>query len=145
MQTHIAIPVERYEQLKLYATSRKISVADAVGVLINDAVAAGKIPNVVPGFRIERNGEVISIEAIGAFVRKLNREAATEYADRIHAMLKPMITPAADNPFVPTFDVIRRGSGVKLIDPETGAERAVSPSVALDVARLISEAAAETL
>lgn len=142
MPTHIVVPDERAEQLRRFSQSLNISMADAIGVLINDAVAAGKIPADVPGFKVFRHGQEVTFEADGAFVKHMNRDAAKDYADRLRAVARSIITPSADNPFMPTPDILRRGTGVKLREPATGAEKTVAPSIADDLAALIGNAAA---
>jgi hypothetical protein len=143
MSVHIVLPDERHQQLLALARALKVTVAEAVGVLVNDAIRHGKIPDAVPGFKIQRRENVISFEASGAFVREFNREAATAYAARIKAMAGPRTTRRSTNQFLPAVDIVRRGSGLKLLDPQTGAEKTLAPSVALDIARLIEAAASE--
>lgn len=153
MPTHIVIADEHAAQIRQLAEKLGITRAEAVGVLLKDAIAAGRIEDGVPGFEIVREGEAVTIEAVGKFVREMSRDQARQYSKAIRAA----ITPAADNPLMPAVDasrltrdlleanlaVARRGGSVKLRDPATGAEKTLAPSVAADVARLIDKAAAD--
>ncbi len=142
MAVQILLPDERANQLRTFASSKGVSLADAIALLINDAIAAGKIPNEVPGFTIERAGDAVLVDT-GAWKRILPLDLAKTYADRIRAITRPILTPGKDNPFLPVLglDVTRRGVGIKLVDTEGKFERTVAPSVAEDVARLIDQAA----
>lgn len=143
MATMIGIPEERAEQLRSFAKELNITVADAIGVLINDAVKAGKIADVMPGFKVERTGKDVTIEAFGAFTKSINADLAKMYAGQIRAATRSILAPGQDNPFLQTFglSVVRRGSGIKLVDTDTKGEKTLAPSVADDVARLIEKAA----
>jgi len=149
MPTHIVIPDERAEQLRRFAEANNTTLAGAVTLLIQDAIAAGKIADTVPGFTIERSGDTVKIEAAGAFAKEMNRETARAYAEQIRSAIRPLITPGAGNPLMPEnpfrglIEVARRGTGVKLRDPETKAEKTIAPSVAEDVARLVDKAASD--
>ena len=141
MPIHIVIPDERAAQLRQFAASLNISVADAVGELIKDAVAAGKIPDALPGFTIEREGEQVVLDT-GAWSTKLTRDLAKGYAEQIRAVARSVTTPGKSNPFMPEFKlgVSRRGTGLKLTDG-SGGTKTIAPSIAEDVARLIDKAA----
>ncbi len=142
MPTQILLPDERAEQLKRFAESQGVTIADAVGLLIRDAIEAGKIPDELPGFKVTRRGNSVKIET-GAWSRTLTRDLAKSYADQIRAVTRPVLTPGKGNPFMPIPDlgVTRRGVGVKLVDQKSGTEKTIAPGVADDVARLIDRAA----
>lgn len=141
MPTHIGIPTERAEQLDLLAKSLGISVADAVGVLINDAIAAGKIPDVVPGITIERTGDLVTMAAQGAFVKSMTRETARQIAFQARNILDGTVAAFSNGP--DGIGILRRGSGVKFRDLDSGGEKTVAKGIARDVARLLDRAASE--
>jgi len=138
MPTHIVIPDERAEQLRQFAASLGVTVSEAVGILINDAIVAGKIPDTIPGLRVERIGDQIKVD-FGAFAKSFNRDLARQYASQIRALIGPMKeslrAQAAD------FGVTRRGSGIKLTGQD--GQKTVAPSVAEEIARLIEGAASD--
>lgn len=142
MPTQILLPDERAEQLKRLAESQGVSIADAVGLLIRDAIEAGKIPDELPGFKVTRRGNSVKIDT-GTWSRTLTRDLAKSYANQIRAVTRPVITSGRDNPFIPLTDlgVKRRGVGVKLVDQKSGTEKTVAPGIAEDIARLIDRAA----
>ncbi|MGV8832151.1 MAG: hypothetical protein ACOH2N_09265 [Devosia sp.] len=142
MSVQVLLPDERAEQLKRFAISQNVPMAEAVGLLLNDAIVAGKIRDELPGFTIEKNGEHVTLDT-GAWKHTLTRELARGYAAQIRAITRPAFTPGPDNPFFPELQVsvIRRGVGVKLFDREAHLAKVVSPGVADDVARRLDRAA----
>ena len=142
MSVQILLPNERAEQLKRFANSQNVPIAEAVGLLIDEAIQAGKLPDELPGFAFKRDGDHVTMDT-GVWTRTLTRELARSYAAQIRAIAKPAITLAVDNPFFPEMPVsaLRRGAGVKLIDRDSAAARTVSPGVASDVARRIEQVA----
>lgn len=141
MSVQIVIPDERHAQLQAFAEARAITLADAIGELLNLAIERGLIPDEVPGFKIEAQGDLVSIEAQGAFIKALNRDAARQMAQDARALLDGGIAAFVTLPA--ELRLTRRGSGIKLRDTATGAERTMAPSVARDVVRLIEKASAE--
>lgn len=140
MPIQVSISNERHEQLKQFAHSQKTTIAGAIDLLVRDAVAAGKIPADLPGFKIERTGDSVVIDT-GAWSRTLTRDLARTYAAQIRRATTPILTPGQDNPLIPDLAAVRRGAGVKLRDQKKGRERVVSPAIAQDVASLIEAAA----
>lgn len=139
MSVQIVIPDERHAQLKALADARRISLADAIGVLINIAIEQGEIADELPGFTFERTGDLVSIEAAGAFAKQMNRETARKMAQEARAVLDGGVAAFATLP--EGLRLSRRGSGVKLTDIASGNEKTMAPSVARDVVRLIEKAA----
>lgn len=143
MSVHIVIPDERAAQLRMIADKRKLpSVADAVGFLINHAFDTGLVARTLPGVVVTRMGTNVQID-FGDFTKSYPRELARAAATGIRYLAKPRSTEMekALAGLVEEFagfehvGISRRGTSIKFTD---GAKsRALSPSVALDLAALI--------
>ena len=138
---NLQLPAERIAQLHLLAGARSLTIADLIGDLVNREIAEGTIPADIPTLGVKRTGERVRIDA-GAFVKELPVRDAAKFADDLHAFL----TPGASNPFLVSpkagpLTAMRRGKGVMVRDPGTGAERVFALSIARDLARNISLAA----
>lgn len=138
MSKHIVIPDERAVQLKRYADARGLTLADAVGDLLNRAIEAGDLPDEIPGFEITRNGEKVDIDA-GVWKASLGTDLAKAYAAQVREISDALRPRMADLGL--PLDAIRRGDGIRLTAKDRDAIRTVSRSVARDIARLIEMAA----
>jgi len=143
MPDFIKLPSERVDQLRTLAKNLNMSIADCIATFLNEQIARGNLASDIPGFSIKREGETVVLDA-GAFTARLTRDLAKAYAESVKRLTKPILTPAATNPFMPklTLDVVRRGMGIKLIDRGTGAARTLSRSVAEDFATNLARSAA---
>ena len=137
MPDFIKLPSERVEQLRELSKKLDMTIADCIGMFINEQIAKGNLAADVPGFKVERHGDQIKIDT-GEWLRAMTRGDAAQVAMSIRAL----ITPSKDNPFMPTvgLDIFRRGTSLKLKDAATGAERTVAPSIASDLANMIERA-----
>lgn len=134
----VRLPSERVEQLRALSKKLDMTIADCIGMFINEQIAKGNLAADVPGFTVERQGEQIKIDT-GEWLKAMTTGDATQMAKSIRAL----ITPSKNNPFMPTtgLDIYRRGRSLKLKDPVTGAECTVAPSIASDLANMIERAA----
>ena len=109
-------------------------------MLIAQAIAAGLIPDEVPGFAISRKGQKVRLEAEGAFAAAMSVADAVSLAEQLEGdVAKPAGgTFNLDAGFITT----RRGGAIKLRHIETSEERTLTPSVARDLARLLRMVAA---
>lgn len=152
MPTHIGLPDEHAERIRRFADAQKITMADAIGELIQIAVEAGKIPAGLPGYEVTRSGSTITITAEGGYRRSFNLELAKAFstgldrlADKKGDISKGGISGALNGlAFIGAEQFVgikRRGNSIKIID-ENGNERTLAPSVARELATIVRTAAA---
>lgn len=142
MSDFIKLPSERVEQLRRLSENLDITIADCIAMFIREQIAKGNLQDEVPGIKIVRNGQEITLDT-GAFRSVMPKDLAKSYAEQVRQMVEPIITPSASNPFLPELklDVARRGTSVKLIDKASGATKTLAPSVAEDFARVLLKVA----
>jgi hypothetical protein len=134
----VRLPSERVEQLRALSKKLDMTIADCIGMFINEQIAKGNLAADVPGFTVKRHGDQIKIDT-REWLMALTKGDAAQVAKSIRAL----ITPSKDNPFMPTLglEIFRRGRSLKLKDAITGAECTVAPSIASDLANMIERAA----
>lgn len=150
---HVAIPPERYDQLRALAHQLNCSLSDTVGHLLTIAAEAGLISRSIPGLSVKRTkGGRVTLD-FGSGRRVLPADAAERYAKHILGTAGLLPTDAAERyrklmmgqsvTVLPDsgLGADRRGAAVRLLDPERNVERPLSPSVAADYARQILDAA----
>jgi hypothetical protein len=71
----------RGEQMKALAGAKGISVTEALELLINRAIEAGDIPDVLPGFEVRREGGHVGLTLDGTPLPAINPEMARHVAD----------------------------------------------------------------
>ena len=137
MPDFIKLPSERVKQLRALSKKLDMTIADCVGMFINEQIGKGNLVADLPGFTVVRHGDDVKIDT-GEWLKDMTKGDAAQFAMYIRAVLKP----SKDNPFMPTvgLEIFRRGTSLKLKDAMTGAERTVAPSIAADLANLIERA-----
>lgn len=142
MTDHIKLPAERVEQLRRLAKNLDMTIADCIAMFVREQIEKGNLQDEVPGITITRHGKQITVDT-GAFQSVLPKDFAKNYAEQVRRMVERIITPDSSNPFIPELklDVARRGTSIKLVDKDSGAEKTLAPSVAKDFARVLSYAA----
>ena len=135
----IGIPPRRLDQLKAIGTALNLSVADSIGHLIRREIAAGTIPDAIPGIVIRKAKDGVQITIDDGATKTLKRDGARRLAATIRDVLDGQ--PATEN-LDYGFAVLRRGTGIKIAVPSPGVEHSFSPDLARDLARLVDEAAA---
>jgi hypothetical protein len=139
----IKIPGERADQLKRLADSHNLSMADTIGMLINQEIGAGRLDESLTGLDVTllKDRQIrLSILGIGDLTVK-----------RGHALslAKSLDEAAARKRRTATLDfdvgllVSGAGPAVKLKAVESDASRVLAPSIARDFANLIRKAASE--
>lgn len=135
----IRVQNRRIDQLKAIAAARNISVADTIGHMIRQEVAAGTIPANIPGIIIKRADAGVSVQLDDGPVKVLSFKAAASLAGAIRGSVAGggIITG-------PTFgySIEPRGRGFKLYVPWPGEGVSLSGDLALDIADQIEQAAA---
>ncbi|KFL30643.1 hypothetical protein JP75_14305 [Devosia riboflavina] len=148
MPKHIVVPDEREKKLVEIAASHNVTVAEAVGLLLNWAIEAGKVQPGIPGIEVRRVAETVEID-FGDFVRVMPLGHAKGFASAIGIMVGPHQTfmhegvkmiAQIDEGGERYLGLKRRGNSVKVLG-ENGEERTLAPSVALDLAALVKAAA----
>lgn len=140
MPKNINLPTERVQQLEALGAKWNMTVADVVGKMIHQQIANDELESDVPGFRIIKDGKTVCLKTDELNLRFSRKEYLADAAKSIRAILKP----SKDNPLMPLpdgFSLARRGTSLKLIDTEAGAEKTLAPSIALDLAEMLERAA----
>lgn len=137
------IPDERAAQLRRIADEHGVKISDAIGLLINWGIEAGKVKDDIPGIVITRNGEVIDVELGDDWKKTFSLDGASLFAQDLREIIQSALKPGKSNPFMPVdyaAIVSRHGPGVKIVDAETQSQKTLSKSVAGDVARMVAKA-----
>ncbi|TPL52048.1 hypothetical protein FJ937_11845 [Mesorhizobium sp. B2-4-4] len=145
----VRLQPRRLEQLKAIAAALNLSVAEAVSHMIREKIAAGVIPDTIPGITIDRVGHsvvikiddsraTISVDTARKIVGALRR-----MADGGGGVVEPSPSDASKS-----FSVVRQGTGIKLQVPFYGPTAhhwndapTFSADLARDLAGLIERAA----
>lgn len=135
----IRVQNRRIDQLKAIAAARNISVADTIGHMIRQEVAAGTIPANIPGIIIKRMDAGVSIQLDDGPVKVMSLKSAANLAEAIRDSV------ALGRKIVGTtcgYAIEPRGRGFKLSVPDPGEGISLSGDLALDIADQIEQAAA---
>lgn len=139
----IALPVERFEQLKRFADNQSTTMSDVVSHFLDAAARAGKIPNELPGWRVEREEEdVIFSHPEAGLTKRMSRREAVSLGETLRHAGNREEKFGAQLDLDVMLAVFRRGNGVRLRDARTHAERTVALNVAADLGRRLIRAAA---
>lgn len=148
MPKHIVVPDEREKKLAQIAAVHNATVAEAVGLLINWAIEAGKVEPGIPDIEVRRVADTVEID-FGDFVRSMSLSHAKGFAAAIGIMVGPHQTfihegvkmiAQIDEGGEQYLGLKRRGTSLKVLG-DNGAEKTLAPSVALDLAALVKVAA----
>lgn len=148
MTKHLIVADERHAQISQIAETLKVSITEALGLLIGWAVESGKIASPgIPGFAVTRKGNTV-IADLGGITRTMSLEHAEAIAGAIRMMAGPeqsLLVEGAKallllNPVVTEeLKVKRRGTSIK-ITGDDGQDKTLSFSIALEVADMIRAA-----
>lgn len=148
MPKHIVVPIEREKKLAQIAALHNVTVAEAVGLLINWAIEAGKVEPGIPDIEVSRVADAVEID-FGTFVRSMTLAQAKGFSATIGIMVDPHRTfihegvkmiAQIDEGAEQHLGLKRRGTSLKVLG-DNGAEKTLAPSVALDLAALVKAAA----
>ena len=133
----LQLPSERMAQLRNLSRNRDITISDLIGEYVNDQITKGNLEADLPGFKIERIGDSVSIDT-GDWTKTIPASTAETLGYAISAILKP----GKNNPFMPLpgIDLVRRGTSIKIVDLDTGKEKTISRGIAADLASLFYKA-----
>lgn len=141
---NIMVAPERHKQIKAIAKALGLSIADAIGRMVNAEIARGTIPADIPGFTIMKVADSVGFTIRdGDMPNLMTREAAKALAATIADFAVGAETAGAVYNVDHQFVVANRGTGIAISVPTTdGSMKVVSRDVARDVARLLEQAAA---
>mgnify|MGYP000954942313 CR=1 FL=1 len=134
----IGIPPRRLDQLKAIGAALNLSVADSIGHMIRREIAAGTIPDAIPGIVIKKVKDGVQITIDDGATKTLTRDGARSLVSDIRDVLAGQ---AAAYNLDYAFSVSRRGTGIKIAVPFPGVEHSFSPDLARDFARLVEDEA----
>lgn len=138
MSTAIKLSPRRLDQLKAIGAALNLSVTEVIATMIRREIAAGTIPDMLPGIVIKKVKTGVQVTIDDAATKTLPHEGAHRLVATIREVLEGQ-APTVNLDY--GFAVLRRGSGIKIAVPFPGVEHAFSPDLARDFARLIEEAA----
>lgn len=143
--SHIRLPVERIEQLRLIAEAGASSIPDVIGDFIRSEIERGTIPATIPGIEMTKQPDSITITSKGVSVDIPLGEGPTVAdllrgagdiadADRKRRWIEGAAALAG-------VKVKRAGNGLKLVSSITEKEFTLSLSLAVDLADQIERTA----
>lgn len=145
MHTNILkLPPRRIDQLKALSATLGLSVADTVAHMIRKEIAAGTIPDSLPGILVEKVDAGVKIAIDDGEARTMSREDALGFAQAIRGAIagEPRDMLGMTTTGQTDYAVLRRGTGYKIIVPFPGRDNNFSADLARDFAALIEKTAA---
>ncbi|MBW7056983.1 hypothetical protein KY389_09790 [Paracoccus bogoriensis] len=146
MAFNLKLPVERGKQLQMIAEAEGKTVVDVITDHIRAKVAAGVIPEAIPGIDVAKDGPAISIKAPG-FEASVPLNEGPTLADLLKDAASATDDPERKARWIEGLAALsgvkvkRMGAGVKLVSPLTGKEYPLASGVAADLADQIKLAA----
>lgn len=133
MSAIIKLPQERHDQLKALSEKWNLSIADCIGKMINEQIAAGELPEGLPGVTVKkyRAGAKLVTPDLDLTFKRL------EYLEAAGKAIRAMTRPAKGKSLVKPpegLGVARRGTSVKITDTSTGKVTTLAPSIAEELA-----------
>lgn len=156
----ITIAVERLAQLHALANRRNKGLVDLIDGIINDAIAAGEIPDELPGFDVFRDDDAIVLTIRGKTLPMIPNQTARAIAHVLDAasgkteieavegfsiaMDKAVGLKLQDGDVAHDLAIARHGRGVLLTfrNNRNGEiiKTGLAPGIATDLARMIRSA-----
>ncbi|UVC10178.1 hypothetical protein IHQ71_06115 [Rhizobium sp. TH2] len=140
--TNLKLPPRRLDQLKAIGDKLGLSVADTVAHLIRKEIAAGTIPDTIPGILVEKVKDGVKVAIDNGEARTFPKEAAVSFAQTIRGVVDGNQPTTIGLNKGSDYAVIRRGTGYKIMVPFPGKDNSFSGDLARDFADLIERAAA---
>ena len=148
MSSHIQLPAERVEQLRMIAAARNCTVVEVVAGFIRAEIERGTIPSAVPGIDVARTDDATITIVANRFQATLPTNEGPTLAD----LMKQGGSLTTSDPErkkrwieglarLSGATVKRAGKGLKIVSPITGQEFPISLDIAADVADEINRAA----
>lgn len=146
MPTHISLPNERVEQLRMIAKVKNTTIPEVIAGFVRAEIEKGTIPATVPGIDVSTDGPAITIKANG-FEATVPMGEGPTLADVLKGSASATADPERKKRWLEGLAALsgvkvkRAGNGVKLVSPLTGREFALNLDVAADLADQIDRAA----
>ncbi|KRB31711.1 hypothetical protein [Mesorhizobium sp. Root172] len=144
---NIGLPLERYRQLQQIAALDGVTVVDVVSDFINDAIAAGRIPDSLPGWTVRHksNGTVQLATEVSDFDVTMSKASAVVLADEIDRLAQPNVKAKAILDLDANVKIERTGPALALTDINSGARYTAARNVMVDIARLLRDKPLRTI
>ncbi|MEP9373536.1 hypothetical protein [Mesorhizobium sp. KR1-2] len=146
----VRLQPRRLEQLKAIAAALDLSVAEAVSHMIREKIAAGVIPDAIPGVIVRRVGDAVSIQIDDNEPATVAVDTARKIVETLRSVANGGTGIVELQPFdaSKSFAVTKQGTGIKVQIPyhgPTAKKLADAPSFSADLthdlASLIERAA----
>lgn len=144
MPTHISLPNERVEQLRMIARVKNTTIPEVIAGFVRAEIEKGTIPAAVPGIDVSKDGDTITIKAPG-FEASVPVGEGPTFADLLRLSATSTADPERRKRWLEGMLALsgvkmkRAGNGVKLISPATGREFPLNLDVAADLADQIDQ------
>lgn len=147
----IKLSPRRHQQLRSIASTLGLSITDTIGHLVNKEIAAGTIPNTIPGIVVRRLDDGVLIQIDDNEPATVALDTARKIVEALRSVANGGSGIVHPSPFdaSKSFGVVRQGTGIKLQVPfhgPTAKKLADAPAfpadLAHDLAALIEQAAA---
>lgn len=149
MPTHISLPNERVEQLRMIAKATNSTIAEVIAGYVRSDISRGTIPADIPGIKVSRTGTEVTVKAIG-FEASFPMVECVTLADLMKGSGSSISDPdrkrrwTEGSAALTGMKVKRAGNGMKLVNPITGREFPLNLDVAVDLAGQIERALTES-
>mgnify|MGYP001228340217 CR=1 FL=1 len=146
MPTHISLPNERVEQLRMIAKAKNTTIPEVIAGFVRAEIEKGTIPATIPGIDVSADGPTITIRANG-FEASVPMNEGPTLADLLKGSATSTADPDRKRRWIEGLAALsgvkvkRAGNGVKLVSPITGKEFPLNLDVAADLAGQIDRAA----
>lgn len=146
----IKLSPRRHEQLRAIASTLGLSLTDTIGHLVNKEIAAGTIPNSIPGIVVRRLDDGVHIQIDDRASATVTFETARRMAEALRSVANggSAIINVSPSSATNSFAVARRGTGIKFKMPFYGPDAkqwedapAFPADLARDLAAVIERAA----
>jgi len=138
----VALPRERFAQLKLLAQKEKTSLSDTIAHLLDGAIATNRLPDALPGWAIQRIGDnVLLTHEESGFAKLMPVSSAASIGETLHHFGSPMKGRSGHLDIDVMIEIRRRGAGVIMRDANSFAEITMAGNVAADIGKRLIRAA----
>lgn len=148
MPTHISLPNERVEQLRMIAKAKNTTIPEVIAGFVRSEIEAGTIPAEIPGIDVTNTGPAITIRARG-FEAEIPADQGPTLGDLLRGAGNVTSDPERKKRWIEGLAALsgirvkRAGNGLKLISPITGQEIPLNLDVAADLGDQIERKATE--
>lgn len=147
MPTHISLPNERVEQLRMIARVKGQTIPALIADFVRSEIENGTIPDAIPGIDVAQVNTEIVVKSNTGFAAAVPLDQGPILAD----LLRESGNLSASDPdrkerwlqglaALSGIQVKRAGNGVKIISPITGEAYPLNLDIAVDLANQIEKA-----